>query len=236
MRIGVIGTGNMGRCLGLLWAEQGHEVLFGARNVAKAEAAASLSANGAGFGTNDEAAAFGDVLFYNIRDVDPKDVISDVSVLDGKVLIESNNTPIPLDMDFPPVTRSGSEVLQEQVPGARVVKAFNTIPLEVFELCPDDVKRHDISVFVAGDDEDARETTKQLVTQIGFTPIDCGGLIYTRQLESLADLFRAILISNGVFGHFSIHALTPADGEPRLGGRDGGVDSDVVAQILAAQA
>lgn len=51
MKIGIVGTGNMGRSLGLVWAECGHEVFFGARNLEKAKAAAELSHHSTRYGT-----------------------------------------------------------------------------------------------------------------------------------------------------------------------------------------
>lgn len=61
MKIGIIGSGNMGRSLGLLWAEQGHKVFFGARTVEKGQVVAEFAQHGTKGGTNDEAAAFGNV-------------------------------------------------------------------------------------------------------------------------------------------------------------------------------
>ncbi len=62
MKIGIIGSGNMGRSLGILWAEQGHQVFFGSREAAKGQAVAELAGNGTQGGTNDEAAAFAGVI------------------------------------------------------------------------------------------------------------------------------------------------------------------------------
>ncbi|MEY2832770.1 MAG: hypothetical protein RLZZ574_2028, partial [Cyanobacteriota bacterium] len=59
----------MGRSLGILWAEQKHEVFFGARTAEKGKAIAESAGNNAQGGTNDEAAAFGEVLLYTIRGV-----------------------------------------------------------------------------------------------------------------------------------------------------------------------
>jgi 8-hydroxy-5-deazaflavin:NADPH oxidoreductase len=233
MKIGIIGTGNMGRSLGLLWAAQGHEVIFGARDASKAKSAATLSPHGATAGTNDEAAAFGELVFYNIRDVAPADVLSDPSVLDGKIVIESNNSPVPADLNFPPTAMSRSEQLQAQIPQARVVKAFNTIPVEVFEYCPHDIREHRVSVYIAGDDPAARDTVSSLVSEIGFEPLDCGALRLARLLEPVADFFRAVLIPKQMFAALSVHEL-PIPDQFRLGGREAGVDSQVVAEIMAS--
>ena len=66
-------------------------------------------------------------------------------------------------------------MLAEQALDARVVKAFNTIPLEVFELAPEPLKDYNVSVFVAADDPAAKQAVMQLAQEIGFNPIDSGG-------------------------------------------------------------
>ena len=91
MKIGIIGSGNMGRALGILWAEQGHEVFFGARTTEKGQDVAAIAGHKTQGGSNDEAAAFGAVLLYTVRGVNPAEVFSSLSVLDGKVLIDCNN-------------------------------------------------------------------------------------------------------------------------------------------------
>src|SRR5436190_23934260 len=95
MKIGVIGSGNMGRTLGLAWAERGHDVFFGARDPARAEAVARMSAS-ARYGTNDEAAAHGEVLLWTVRDA-PEAVERSLA---GAIVIDCNNGPMPKDGGF----------------------------------------------------------------------------------------------------------------------------------------
>jgi predicted dinucleotide-binding enzyme len=58
------------------------------------------------------------------------------SLLAGKTVIDINNQEVPSDFAFPAITRSLAETLAEQAPSAHVVKAFNTMSMETFELCP----------------------------------------------------------------------------------------------------
>lgn len=118
MKIGIVGTGNMGRVLGVLWAELGHEVLFGARDLAKAQAATALSPARARCGTNDEAAAFGELVYINPRDVAVRDLLTRPEVLDGKVVIDSHNGPMPRPFELVAPSRSRSELLQDEIPAA----------------------------------------------------------------------------------------------------------------------
>ncbi|MDJ0592041.1 MAG: NADPH-dependent F420 reductase [Pleurocapsa sp. MO_226.B13] len=220
MKIGILGSGNMGRSLGILWAEQKHEVFFGARKAEKGQAVAESAGNNTQGGTNDEAAAFGDVLLYTIRGVNPSEVLTSIEVLDGKILIDCNNYEIPENFAYQAIEYSLAEKLAEQVPQARVVKAFNTMAQEVFELSPQPLNEYNVSVFVAGDDEDARKIVMSLAADIGFTPVDCGELRFARLLEGLGDFIRYLIIGQKMSSYttISINTLPEAENQ-RLGGR-----------------
>ncbi len=220
MKIGIIGSGNMGRSLGILWAEQGHQVYFGARTAEKGKNVAESAGHSTQGGANDEAAAFGEVLLYTIRGVNPGEVLSNVEVLSGKVLIDCNNFEIPEGFAYPPIEQSLAEKLALEVPKARVVKAFNTMAQEVFELAPTPLKDYKVSCFIAGDDEEARNMVMKLAEDIGFDPVDCGGLRNARLLEGLGDFIRLMIAGQklGAYATVSVNVL-PAAKQERLGGR-----------------
>jgi predicted dinucleotide-binding enzyme len=220
MNIGVIGSGNMGRSLGILWAEQGHQVFFGARTAEQGQAVAAFAQRGTQGGTNDQAAAFGEVLLYTVRGVNPAEVLTNTNILVGKIIIDPNNSAIPAGFAYEPISQSLAEILAEQVPQATVVKAFNTMAQEVFELAPEPLRQHQVSVFVASDAAHATQTVMELAQQIGFAPIDSGPLRNARLLEGLGDLIRYIIIGQerGGYATISVNMLPPATGQ-RLGGR-----------------
>ncbi len=220
MRIGIIGSGNMGRSLGILWAEQGHQVYFGSRTKEKGEAVADLAGNSTQGGTNDEAAAFAEVLLYTIRGVNPGEVISNIEILSGKVLIDCNNFEIPEGFAYPSIEQSLAEKLASEVPKAKVVKAFNTMAQEVFELAPTPLKDYNVSCFVAGDDEEARNIVMKIAEDIGFNPVDCGGLRNARLLEGMGNFIRFMIIGQklGSYATVSVNMLPTAQ-QQRLGGR-----------------
>ncbi|MUL39257.1 NADPH-dependent F420 reductase [Gloeocapsopsis dulcis] len=220
MKIGIIGSGNMGRSLGILWAEQGHEVFFGSRTTKKGKEVAEIAGQTTQGGSNDEAAAFGDVLLYTVRGVHPAEVFSSTSVIDNKILIDCNNQEISENFDYPAITQSLAEKLAAEVPNAKVVKAFNTMAQELFELAPIPLKNYNVSVFVAGDDESAKQTVIQLVQEIGFQAINCGELRHARLIESAGDLIRLLMIQQqmGSYATISVRSLPPAETQ-RLGGR-----------------
>lgn len=220
MKIGILGSGNMGRSLGILWAEQGHEVFFGGRTSQKGKAVAEIAHNKTQGGTNDEAAAFGEVLLYTIRGLNPTEVLTSIDVLTDKIIIDCNNFEIPEDFAYDAIACSLAEKLASEVPQAHIVKAFNTMAQEVFELAPSPLKDYDVSCFVAGDNEAARQKVMQLAKDIGFTPVDSGKLRNARMLEKIGDFIRYMIIGQGLgsYATISVREL-PEPEKSRLGGR-----------------
>ena len=220
MKIGILGSGNMGRSLGILWAEQGHEIFFGGRTSEKGQAVAELAQNNTQGGTNDEAAAFGEILLYTIRGINPAEVLNSIDVLTGKIIIDCNNFEIPENFDYQAIEYSLAEKLASEVPQAHVVKAFNTFAQEVFELAPSPLKDYNVSCFIAGDNQVARQKVMSLANDIGFTPIDSGKLRNARMLEKMADFIRFMIIAQnlGSYATISVNTLPTAD-KSRLGGR-----------------
>ncbi|MDJ0635973.1 MAG: hypothetical protein QNJ34_22495 [Xenococcaceae cyanobacterium MO_188.B29] len=91
---------------------------------------------------------------------------------------------------------------------------------EVFELSPQPLKEYNVSVFVAGDDEDARKIVMNLAADIGFIPVDCGELRFSRLLEGLGDFIRYLIIGQKLGSYTTISVKTlPIAQNQRLGGR-----------------
>lgn len=202
MKIGIIGTGNMGRVLGGRWALAGHEVLFGARRLEAAQEAQTLALAGGAehvdAGSNDQAAAFGDCLLYCLRGIDPANVFGDISVLRGKILIDLNNSVIPPGFQFETSAISHAEMLQDQAPGALVVKAFNTLAQEALEVEKAELEGRGVSTFIASDDEKARTAVESLARDLGLNPVNAGPLRNARLLESAGDLIRYLIGGAGL--------------------------------------
>jgi NADPH-dependent F420 reductase len=209
MKIGVIGTGNMGQALGLRWAANGHQVVFGSRDPVKAGALASQAGGQARGGDFDSAANFGDVVLYTVRDVLPSKLLSDPKSLAGKIVIDCNNSDIPADFRFPPPIPSLAETLAADAPGARVVKAFNTMASRVIELDRERLEPHSVSVFLCSDDADAKRVVGGLAEELGFRAVDCGELEHARLVEEVGDFIRFQILGMrlGFFATISVHVL-----------------------------
>lgn len=220
MKIGIVGSGNMGRSLGILWAEQGHQVFFGSREAAKGQAVAEFAGKETQGGTNDEATAFAEVIVWTARGILPSELLSTPDALNGKIIIDCNNQDIPEGFAYPAIEESLAEKLAKDVPNARVVKAFNTMAQELFELAPQPLRDYQVSVFVAGDEEQARNMVMQLAEEIGFMPVDSGVLRNARLIEGLGDFIRLVMIGQqqGSYATISVNVLPAAEGK-RLGGR-----------------
>ncbi|WP_242036501.1 hypothetical protein [Leptolyngbya sp. FACHB-321] len=116
--------------------------------------------------------------------------------------------------------QSLAEKLASEVPKARVVKAFNTMAQEIFELAPSPLKDYQVSVFVCADDAEARKAVMQLAKDIGFASVDCGELRHARLVEGLGDFIRFMIGGQlqNPYATLSVNLLPPAS-EQRLGGR-----------------
>jgi predicted dinucleotide-binding enzyme len=209
MKIGIIGTGNMGRALGLRWARNGHDVLFGSRDSDKAKAIAARGGEHAQSGDFDEAAAFGEAILYTVRDVFPSSLLRNAQVLSGKIVIDCNNSDMPHDFRFAPPIPSLAEKLAADAPQSRVVKAFNTMAAPLIELDRATLASHRVSVFLCSDDSVAKAAVGSLAEELGFTPVDSGELERARLVEQVADFIRFQIagMRRGPFAAISVHQI-----------------------------
>jgi 8-hydroxy-5-deazaflavin:NADPH oxidoreductase len=217
VKIGILGAGNMGRALGLRFALLGHGVFFGGRNPNEAPLRAAELANTsaslpipAKSGTLDAAADFGDVLIWTIRERDPHNVLSDAGAraLDGKIILDPNNRDYAsevLSTEARWFDRSLGEKLQDYLPNARVLKAFNTIPMESLDTSAEVVRGAGAQVCIAGgknggaDEEGKRKAVVNLIEELGFQVMDLGtSATSMRVAEAMGDVVRFIMIDGGV--------------------------------------
>lgn len=206
MRVGIIGTGNMGRAIGVRLAQLGHDVLFGSREPQQGQEAASLAAHDARAGTNDDAARHGEVLVWTIRDPDPAAVLLDPAVLDGKIVVNINNRDYASEVQdgawFGPAI---AEAFQAHAPHAHVVKALNVVAMEALDTSPGKLRAAGAQVFVAGDNADAKQVVSGLLGELGFEAVDLGaGPVAMRAAEALGDVIRLLMIGAGRSGRANL--------------------------------
>lgn len=178
VRIGIVGSGNVGSALGRTWAQQaGHQVMFSSRNVEDdRKLAAGIGAN-ASAGTPREAVAFGEVVLlavpYGALPALSKDL---AEALRGKIVIDACNPFPERDGEIAVQARAKGAGLAtaELFPGARLVRAFNAIGAERMGLAYKEPQR--IGMPLAGDDAQAVEVATRLIRDIGYEPVLVGGL------------------------------------------------------------
>ncbi len=184
MRLGIIGSGNMGGPIGLLWAEAGHRVLFSSRNPDELMDLVRIAAPRASAGYTDAAASFGEVVLLAVPPSAIPQIGEDYShLMQGKVVIDLTNPRVDRDGR---ITEQWLEMgtglaMAQYLPGVRLVKAFNTLPYLLF----DDANRSGerIGVPIAGDDEEALAIVASLVRDAGFDPVIVGPLARARDFD-----------------------------------------------------
>jgi NADPH-dependent F420 reductase len=190
MRIGIIGTGNVGGTLGRRWSAL-HEVAFGTRRTEDPAVHALVAATGgrARAASTREAAAFGDVVVLATPWDATLDAVRGAGDLAGKVLVDCTN-PVGPGLRHALPEGSASEAIAAATKGARVVKAFNTAGFEVF--AEPRFGGETASLFLCGDDGRAKDTVAGLARELGMEPVDCGRLAQARRLEELALLWISL--------------------------------------------
>ncbi|MGI5190299.1 NADPH-dependent F420 reductase [Promicromonospora sp. CA-289599] len=179
----VIGAGNFGSVVAGIAAKGGTGIQVLARDVEKARAVAGPLGGTAG-AVGDEVT--GDVVVLAV----PYGAVADLvevypTAFDGKVLVDVTN---PVDFStfddlVVPADSSAAKQLQDAVPGAKVVKAFNTNFGGT--LASGEIGSVPTTVLVAGDDADAKRTLVELVTAAGLRGLDAGSLKRARELEAV---------------------------------------------------
>lgn len=197
MNVTIIGAGHMGRAIGRLSLAGGHSVtLVGDKSETVQKAAEELQGaakNGSKVSTASlENVEPGDVVVLALWYGTNTQVVKQLgSKLNGKIVVDIAN---PLNSTYDglatPPDSSSAEEIAKAVPGAKVIKAFNTTFAGT--LNAGQVADQPLDVFVAGDDEDAKKTFAQLVRDAGLRPVDVGPLERARHLEGLQLLHIAM--------------------------------------------
>ncbi|MDH3420100.1 MAG: NADPH-dependent F420 reductase [Gammaproteobacteria bacterium] len=185
--IAIIGTGQVANALGPMFAEQGHTIIYGSRNPARDTVRELIARTGAGASAAQpaEAVARAEVVMVAVPWDALPDVVRSLGDLTGKIVIDPTNPRIVGDdglRDWAHDT-SNAEILQELAPGARVVKALNTMNWRT--MVDPMATGGPVSVPVVGDDEQAKAFVVELIDAIGLEPIDLGPLRYARMVEGM---------------------------------------------------
>jgi predicted dinucleotide-binding enzyme len=194
VRIGILGSGVVGRALATGYLRHGHEVRVGTRQSELDDLPVGPAA---------QVAADSDLVVLAVQGAVAVELVSGLAAeLDGKVLVDATN---PLDMSaggpqlYVGTTDSLGEQVQRAVPGARVVKAYNTVGNAL--MVDPDLPGGPPTMFIAGDDPAAKETVGDLLRETGWDVADLGGIEASRYLEPMCMAWVAYGARNGTWTH-----------------------------------
>jgi predicted dinucleotide-binding enzyme len=198
-KVGIIGKGNVGSALVRGLSENGHEVKATGKDPSQVR----------------EIGQWADIVILAIPYNERQNALRELGeTIDNKPLVDVTNA-IAGNMEFQgSLERSGAEELQEAAPDAKVVKAFNTVFAQHMDKGA--AQGQPLSLFVAGDDDDAKEQVIELGEDIGFESIDAGPLENARWLEPLGYLNITLAYKTNLGADGGFHYVQrPTKDQPR---------------------
>jgi 8-hydroxy-5-deazaflavin:NADPH oxidoreductase len=192
MNIGIIGAGKVGSTLGTAFSKAGHVVTLGVREPGKHPGSVSIA----------QAASSSEVVVLATPFSALTDVVTSAGAFEGNVVIDASNPLLPGLVLAVGHTDSGAEMLQRLAPKARVVKCFNTVGVEVMANAK--VGGRAATMFLCGDDGEARKTVQGLAQSLGFDTIDVGPLKNARLLEPAAALWIHLAMVENLGRHIAL--------------------------------
>jgi predicted dinucleotide-binding enzyme len=203
VRIAVLGSGQVGQALARGWGRHGHDVVIGTRQSAVEDFAVAPPA---------EAVRAADLVVLAVQGAAAVDLVSSLAPeLDGRVLVDATN-PLQMGEGWPTLfvgtTDSLGEQVQRAAPGARVVKAYNTVGNAL--MVDPDLPGGPPTMCIAGDDPDAKQQITELLENTGWEVADLGGIAASRWLEAMCMAWVAYGATHGTWNH--AFKLLRADG------------------------
>jgi predicted dinucleotide-binding enzyme len=185
LRIGIIGTGNIGGALARHWVNAGHEVLISSRHPEELQGLADELGPRATAGTPREAAEFGEVVLVSVPYGAMPQISEDfAALLAGKVVLDTGNPNARRDGDIvaAALAKGTGVATQEFLPGALVVRAYNCIPAAALA---NEANRRParIAIPLGGDDQAALAVALRLVDDSGFDGVVVGSLATSRYFD-----------------------------------------------------
>lgn len=205
VNVGVLGSGVVGRVLAAGFMSLGHEVKIGSRTPEKLHDWIESTGGRVTAGSFTEATQFGDLLVLATLGSGTESAIhlAGHSHFAGKVVIDATN-PLDFSVGMPPrlfvgTTDSLGEMIQRWLPDAKIVKAFNSVGSGL--MVNPNLPGGPPSMFIAGNDDDAKKVVSQVCDAFGWEAIDCGGIEGSRYLEPLCLVWVIHGIRTGRWTH-----------------------------------
>ncbi|MGE5379291.1 MAG: NADPH-dependent F420 reductase [Candidatus Saccharibacteria bacterium] len=182
MKVAIVGKGHAGRALGAGLEKVGHDVKYGHRDPNEPV---------------DKAAEWGDIIIMAVPYSQLENAANEVGErADGKTVIDVTN-PLGPNWELAVACKtSAAEELQQMLPDAKVVKAFNTVFAK--NQSRGKIGDEPLAAFIAGDDDEAKRTVMDIAAEMGYEPIDCGSLKCSRELESMGKQIISLGLERGM--------------------------------------
>ena len=196
MKVGIIGSGIVGRVLATGFLKEGHQVMLGTRNIGKEEVVKWKNENQKGsLGSSQEAAQFGEIIVLAVSGLVVEDAINLAGKehLSNKVIIDATNpiATVPPDNGvlkfFTTLEESLMEKIQKQLPDAKVVKAFSCVGNAL--MYKPNFNGTLPTMFICGNDDPAKKTVTDILTSFGWETEDMGKVEAARVIEPLCILW-----------------------------------------------
>lgn len=208
MKLGFIGTGNVGATLARKLGQKGHSIYLGARDPGSDDVKQLVKEIGAHASahTVQEAANRAEVIFLATPWNATESILKNLKGLSEKVLVDCTN-PLKSDLSGLVVGHetSGGELVQSWAPLSRVVKAFNTTGFNI--MADPIVDGRKAVMYFCGDDSDAKFKVQVLIQDVGFEPVEAGPLTSARLLEPFALLWISTAYKYGFGRDFAFSLL-----------------------------
>ena len=195
-KIGILGSGMVGQVLASAFLSEGHQVMLGTRNTSKAEVVKWKEEHEGGkTGSFVDTAAFGDILVLAVEGNVSETVVNQAGInnFNHKTVIDATN-PIAKQAPengvlkfFTTHDQSLMERIQQTIPAANVVKAFNSVGNAV--MYKPNFTDGKPTMFICGDDGEAKSTVTEILTAFGWETADMGKAESARAIEPLSILW-----------------------------------------------
>jgi len=207
-KIGILGSGMVCQALCKGFIELGYEVKIGSRTPGKLnELIISLNSNKVSSGNLNETAQFGDIIFFCVKGTEIENAINlaDKENFSNKIIVDVSNPLLfkeegkapTLSASYP---NSNGKKIQELIPDAKVVKAFNTIPAHY--MCAPHLEEGTPTFFICGNDQESKRIIENIARKFEWEDvIDLGDIEQSYLLETLAMIYIIYGFNNNYWNH-----------------------------------
>jgi len=183
MNVGIIGAGGIGQAFAKHVAKAGYEVLLSNSRGPESLAGVVEQLGGNTKAVTQAEAAQADIVFLSVTWEKLGEALASLPSLAGRIVIDATNPILPGFKTADLHGKFSSQIVAEQLPGAKVVKGFNTLFTAILGSDPNEAGGHRV-IFYSGDDAEAKATVAELITNMGFAGVDLGTLADGSKLQS----------------------------------------------------